>query len=115
MKLYTIEQRKKLLEEELKRILNVLKEEYKPEKVILFGSLADGNIHEWSDIDLLIIKKTEKRPIERILEICQLAKLKVGIDLFVYTPEEFNMLIKEGASFITTVVKEGEVLYEKRD
>ncbi|MBI3592562.1 MAG: nucleotidyltransferase domain-containing protein, partial [Nitrospirae bacterium] len=46
MKLFTIEQRKKLLEEEVSRIVEVLKRDYKPERVILFGSLAEGDMHE---------------------------------------------------------------------
>jgi predicted nucleotidyltransferase len=37
---------------------------YKPEKVILFGSFAEDDIHEWSDIDMVIIKETSLRPIE---------------------------------------------------
>ncbi len=115
MKLFTVEQRKKLLEEELRRIVEVLKRDYEPEKVILFGSLAEGDMHEWSDIDLLIIKKTTKRPIDRILEASRLIKPTIGIDLFVYTPEEFNTLVQEKFSFLTTIARKGKVLYEKRD
>lgn len=62
MKLFTVERRKKLLEEELSRIVGLLKRDYEPEKIILFGSLAEGDMHEWSDIDLLLIKKTTTRP-----------------------------------------------------
>ena len=79
MKLFTITERKRLLEEELNRIVEVIKRDYEPEKIILFGSLADGNVHEWSDIDLLILKKTTKRPIERCLEACRLIKPRIGI------------------------------------
>lgn len=45
-KLFTVEQRKKLLEEELSRIVGLLKRDYEPEKIILFGSLAEGDMHE---------------------------------------------------------------------
>jgi predicted nucleotidyltransferase len=115
MKLFTVEQRKKLLEEELDRIVGVLKRDYDPEKVILFGSLADGDVHEWSDIDLLIIKKTMKRPIDRILEVSRLIKPAIGIDLFVYTPDEFSSLLNERYSFLCHIDKKGKVLYEKRN
>ncbi len=57
MKMGTIEERKVLLNVELKKIIDILVREYVPEKVILFGSMAHGNIHEYSDIDLLFIKK----------------------------------------------------------
>jgi predicted nucleotidyltransferase len=115
VKIFTIEQRKKLLEEELSRIVEVLKRDYEPEKVILFGSMAEGNMHEWSDIDLLIVKKTTKRHLDRILEVSRLIKPAVGIDLFVYTPDEFETLLREKFSFLTKIAQKGKVLYEKRD
>lgn len=115
MKLFTITERKKLLEEELNRIVEVIRRDYEPEKIILFGSLVDGNIHEWSDIDLLIVKKTIKRPIERCLEICRLIKPRIGIDLFIYTPEEYETLVNERFSFLISILKVGKILYEKRN
>jgi predicted nucleotidyltransferase len=115
MKIFTIEQRKKLLEEELSRIVEALRKDYEPERVILFGSLVESDMHEWSDIDLLIVKKTAKRPIDRILEVSRLIKPRIGIDLFVYTPEEFEALVQEKFSFLTGIVEKGKVLYEKRN
>jgi len=115
MKLFTVEQRKKRLEEELSRIVELLKRDYEPEKIILFGSLAEGDMHEWSDIDLLIVKKTIKRPLDRILEASRLIKPKIGIDLFVYTPEEFDTLVQERFSFLINIARKGKVLYEKRN
>ena len=83
MKLLNETERKKSLTNELKRIVSIIKREYKPDKIILFGSLANGKVHEWSDIDLLIVKNTEKRPVDRCIEICKLIHPKVGIDLFI--------------------------------
>lgn len=48
---------KQRLELEFKNILEQLKEKYKPQKIILFGSLAAGSITDSSDMDLFIIKK----------------------------------------------------------
>lgn len=114
MQLFTIDQRKKLLEEELSRIAEVLRREYEPERIFLFGSMAEGDMHEWSDIDLLIIKDTPKRPIDRILEVSCLIKPKVGIDLFVYTPDEVEALLQEKYTFFNDIIKKGKVIYEKR-
>jgi uncharacterized protein len=71
-----------LLVVELSRIVEVIKEEYDPERIIVFGSMAGNNIHEWSDIDLLVVKRTSKRPLERVLELGRLVKPKVGIEEF---------------------------------
>ncbi|MCX7668267.1 MAG: nucleotidyltransferase domain-containing protein, partial [Atribacterota bacterium] len=72
-----------------------------------------GVVHEWSDIDLFIVKDTPKRPIDRILEVTQLVRPRVGIDFFVYTPAEVSMCLTEGISFIQNILNQGKVLYEK--
>ena len=114
MKLGTVQEREKSLKEELGRIVAVIQDVYDPEKIVLFGSLAAEAVHEWSDIDLLIIKKTDKRPIERIMELTQLIHPRVGIDLFIYTPEEFDLLLGEGYAFLVNILKTGKTVYEKR-
>lgn len=114
MKLFTVEERKKSLQEELARIIEVIKTEYRPEKIILFGSLAGGEMHEWSDIDLLVVKESAKRPIERNIELFRLIRPKVGIDLFIYTPQEYEYLLKEKVSFLLNILKTGKTVYEKR-
>lgn len=95
--------------------MELLKRDYGLEKVILFGSLSGGDIHEWSDIDLLIVKKTTKRPLDRILEVSRIIKPTVGIDLFVYTPDEFHALMQEKFSFLTAIARTGKVLFMKRE
>jgi hypothetical protein len=42
----------KELNNELNRIVDVIVNDYRPEKIILFGSLANDDIHNFSDIDL---------------------------------------------------------------
>ena len=86
-----VTQRKEALEKELHRIVATLIEKYQPEKVILFGSLATGRIHEWSDIDLLIIKETDERPIDKATNIRQMLNYpRIAIDIFAYTPGKLN-------------------------
>lgn len=46
-----------------------IRDGYEPEKIILFGSLARGDTHEWSDIDLLIVKDTDASYGERVKEL----------------------------------------------
>jgi len=114
MKLVTVRDREKALKDELRRITGIIRNEYAPEKIVLFGSLARNHVHEWSDIDLLVIKQTDKRPIERTMELVRLVQPKVGIDLFVYTPEEYDILLRERYSFLLNILKTGKTVYEKR-
>lgn len=111
----TIAERKDLLERTLERMIPVLIKDYRPDKIILFGSLASGDIHEGSDLDLLIIKETSKRPIERQVEVYRLVKPEVGMDVFVYTPKEFEYLKSIGFSLVKEIDKGGRVLYETGD
>src|SRR5262245_47297550 len=64
-----VEVRRATLRAELERIVRVLVEHYDPECIILYGSFAHGDIHAWSDLDLCVIKRTEKRFIERLEEV----------------------------------------------
>ena len=114
MKLGSIQEREKTLKEELDRIVTIIQNEYDPEKIVLFGSLAADAVHEWSDIDLLIIKRTDKRTIERTMELTKLIHPRVGIDLFIYTPEEIDLLLKEHYTFLVNILKSGKTVYEKR-
>jgi len=104
--------RKLLLQKELEKDIEILKNKYDPDKIILFGSLGSGKIKEWSDIDLIIIKDTEISFYERIKEILLLLKPTVGMDIFVYTPEEFSEM-KERLFIKEEVLQKGRVVYEK--
>ncbi|MBI5299291.1 MAG: nucleotidyltransferase domain-containing protein [Deltaproteobacteria bacterium] len=105
------QERRKLLEEELQRILTVLIREYKPTRVYLFGSLASPRVHDWSDIDLIIIKETNRRFLDRIGDVLVLLKPRVGCDIVVYTPAEFDEM-KTRKFFKTEVDQHGKILYE---
>ena len=106
--------REKFLQRELVKIVETLKSEYQPKKIILFGSLAQGDVKEGSDIDLAIIKETDKRPLDRCLEVASLAQPSVAVNFLVYTPEEFEKETDAGNFFVVDeIIKRGEVLYER--
>lgn len=108
-----IEERKHILEEELKRIVGLLIKGYSPDKIILFGSLATDNIHKWSDIDLLIIKETDKRFLDRLHEVHLMSRPRVGINFIVYTPNELRKMLDENRYFLVKeILGKGRVLYE---
>jgi len=89
---------------------------YHPEKIILFGSSARGEIDKNSDLDFVVVKKTKKRFIERLIEVSRLLGNDISdVDVFVYTPDEFQRMIEWENPFIENVLKEGKILYEKRE
>lgn len=93
----------------VRSVLNQLKA-YQPEKIILFGSYAYGKPNRDSDVDIAIIKSTSDSFHERQKKVRLLMRTTTPVDVFVFTPEEFekaaknNLLVKEIATM-------GKVIY----
>jgi len=91
-------------------------------KIILFGSYANGNFSEDSDIDLIVIldsseiaKNYEEKMKNKLLvrkSIYELSK-KIPIDLVVYTKTEYDIIANNENSFYNEIVNSGKILYEK--
>ncbi|MBI5699491.1 nucleotidyltransferase domain-containing protein [Candidatus Saganbacteria bacterium] len=100
----------------IKEIDNISKqiiENYKPQKIILFGSAASGNFTPDSDLDFFIIK--ENVPYlgrDRCRELSKLIERDVAVDFIVYKPNEFNKWYNLGDPFLKTIINKGKVLYE---
>ncbi len=87
----------------LNAFLNDLKQKFPIKSIYVFGSFASGNIHEGSDIDLIIIGNFKERFIERIGKILELTDLP--IEPLVYTENEFDDMIKNKNPFILEILK----------
>ena len=111
---YVLEVDEKILQAELGRMVDELKRDETVSKVIVFGSVATGEIHEWSDIDLVVVQETSLPFLERIRVLLQKLEPRVGVDLLVYTPEEFERLCRERSFFRDEILSKGKTLYEKR-
>jgi predicted nucleotidyltransferase len=106
------ERRRRLIEEDMARIVEAL-EPLKPEKVLVFGSCARGDFHEGSDIDLLVVMPTDERFLERIGRVQEAICTKLPVQVVVYTPEEFETLLRQSNAFVSQAVTEGQVIYER--
>jgi predicted nucleotidyltransferase len=110
-----IAERKQVLENELARYLRLLTENETPDKIIIFGSLATGNIHSWSDIDLIIIKPTDLPFLQRLRRIRKLLQPEVATDILFYTPEEMEELCRKRPFFREEILNKGIVVYERKE
>ena len=86
---------------------------YGPEKIILFGSAARGDADEYSDLDVIVIKETDRRFVQRLVEAGALVSSPRHVDIFVYTPGELEAMIEEENPFIESALRDGKVVYEK--
>jgi len=85
---------------------------YKPLKIILFGSAAQGEYDQVNDLDFLIIKKdVPLYGIDRMRELDGIIDRNIAADMLVYRPDEFEESIKLGDPFIKTILRDGRVLY----
>lgn len=97
------------------KIAKRIEEQYKPKKIILFGSYAHGEPTQDSDVDLLIIKNTDKRPIDRWVEVKKLLRgVAPGLPVspLVYTEREIDERNAMQDFFIEEIFENGEVIYE---
>lgn len=107
------QQRQETLERELERIKEVIVRDYQPDRIYLFGSLSQGTVHSWSDIDLCVVKNTSLRFLDRLKEITHLTHPAVAVSFTVYTPEEIAVFEREGHYFWKDeIVAKGKVIYE---
>lgn len=93
--------KRKEIVKEIERFSSELKERFNCD-VYLYGSFATGEIHEGSDIDLIIVGDFKERFFDRIGKILELTDLP--IEPLVYTREEFDKM-KRNNLFIGSIFK----------
>ena len=85
-----------------------------PEKIILFGSRAQGTARPDSDIDLLVIARSKQPRYRRAAPLYGvLSDILVPMDILVYSPHEVEEWGSVPQAFVSTAVRQGTVLYEK--
>lgn len=98
----------------IQEVANKIALEYKPEKIILFGSHAWGKPHPDSDADLLVVKETRQSTFRVAQEIdASIFPRDFAMDFIVYTPSRLMKRFRLGDPFIKKILTEGITLYEK--
>lgn len=97
-----------LLDEIVRRVVEVAH----PDRIILFGSAARGELGPGSDIDLLVVKS-------RVADRGRLAEdihlrffgLPVSVDVLVVTPEDIELYRDKVGTIIGPALREGREVY----
>ena len=99
---------RELLEEIVRRIVATAK----PERIILFGSVARGQAGSDSDIDLLVVKAGVSHR-GRLAETIYLSLFGIpaAVDVIVVTPEDVEYFRDRMGSVIGPALREGKLLY----
>lgn len=101
--------------QQIQNRLALVFERHSIEKAILFGSFARDEPSSHSDIDLILVKQTKQRFLDRyegLLQDLFLALPGTAVDALIYTPEEFETMRKK--RFLARAVQEGRVIYESK-
>lgn len=103
-------------EDLIRSVTRAIVERFDPERVIVFGSHARGEAELDSDLDLFVEMESSKSPGDRIVEI----RRSFGIhpwpmDLVVYTPEEVERLKDVHGTLLSTILREGRTVYDRRE
>ena len=99
---------------ELDKIVKQVVAAYQPEKIILFGSYAYGEPGADSDLDLLIIKQTDERFIDRWTNVRKMVsdpERSIPFEPLILTPRELEERLARGDQFMEEIMTKGVVLY----
>jgi predicted nucleotidyltransferase len=75
------------------------------EAAYVFGSWARGDADRLSDIDLIIVARSRRPFVDRFRDFPEILRAPAGIELLVYTPEEFTALRRTNR-FVRHVLRE---------
>ena len=90
--------------------------EFRPQKIVLFGSYASGKPTENSDVDLLVIMPRTCDHGERMsVRIRHAIPRDFPLDLLVRTPFDVARRLRWGDPFMCELLNQGQVLYEAND
>lgn len=97
--------------ERIERYKEIVVRKLRPEKIILFGSLARGDFNEGSDVDILVIADWKEDFLDRIGVLLKLNTVHLPLEPVGYTREELERMKAEGNPFILKMLEEGKVIY----
>jgi len=111
-------------EDELRSIVDSIREIFSVRKILLFGSYARGDAHQHSDLNLCVIVAPDaeqpleewpsKRWLYRAAKLTQqVSSAEVAVDPYVFTEGEFDALRQREHPLVGQILEEGRVVYEQ--
>jgi uncharacterized protein len=97
-----------ILEDIIQRIVAVAQ----PERIILFGSAARGEMGPHSDVDVLVVKGGDYNPSQVVSDIyMSLYGVRQAVDVLVVTPEQLEQYRDRHCLVIAPALREGKEVY----
>lgn len=102
--------------DELRERLSPVLRRHCVQKALVFGSFARDDVSRHSDLDLILVQRTERRFLDRydgLLRDLVCAVSEYDLDVLIYTPEELLRLADR--PFIASALREGKAIYESSE
>ena len=97
---------------DIQRYCDAIAREFRPQRIVLFGSYAYGAPSQHSDVDVMVVMSVRKHGGRPSLEIRRRVSAGFPVDILVRAPEEVERRLRWGDSFMTEVMTRGKVMYE---
>jgi len=99
---------------QIQKMVERIVAQFRPEKVILFGSQARGDAGPDSDVDLLVVMPVQGSKRAKRVEIgVALHDIQISKDILVTTPEEFEWRKEIAGTIERPAMREGRILYDR--
>ena len=102
-----------LTRDEIDEVIRQIATRLRPQKIIIFGSYAKGKATVESDLDVFVIHETHLPMANRADDLRPVLDHRlIPVDVHVYTPEEVEEYGKEAHSFVASVLRTGQVVFD---
>lgn len=102
-----------LSQKTIRQAVNRIVQAARPNKVILFGSYARGDVTPDSDLDLMVIMPGQPDKVAEMIRLRQaIGAVGTGVDVLVFSEEEAQRRGQVPGTVVYWANQEGKVLYE---
>ena len=100
--------------DQIVKIITILKQKYHPLKIYLFGSIVYGYLDKYSDVDMMIVKDSVLPKSRRSVEVEKLLSgIEIPTDFLIFTPQEIQECKNITNHIVNTILKKGKLIYEQ--
>jgi len=99
---------------EIKRWCERVAREFRPQKIVIFGSYARGTPTENSDVDVLVVMPLARgqRDVRQATAIRERVRASFPMDVTVRSPQQIARRLAQGDGFIADVLRHGRLMHK---